>query len=152
MIRIARATEEHAQYVASHLRESDRRELAAAGHTDLEAPVLESVQVSPFSFVALHDGVPLCVFGVLPDSVLSPRARLWMLGTEEINFTKKDFVKTCRMVVKGLLDIYPVLYNTVYAKYPQAIRLLQFLGATFGRTVKANTGEPFLIFEIRREK
>ena len=151
MIRIARATNEHAQYVATHLRESDKRELARAGRTNFEAAVLESVDVSPFAFVALQGKKPLCVFGLLPDSVLSPRARLWMLGTPNINLTKKDFVKTCRIVVDGLLDIYPQLYNAVDANYPQAIRLLQFLGATFGKTVASPTGAPFLIFEIRRE-
>lgn len=152
MMQIARATQAHAQYVAKHLRESDKRELARAGRTDFESAVLESVDVSPFAFVALFQKKPLCVFGLRPDAVLSPRARLWMLGTPDINLTKKDFVKTCRMVVDGLLDIYPVLYNAVDANYPQAIRLLQFLGATFGKNVKSPTGAPFLIFEIRREQ
>lgn len=152
MIHIARADKEFTEYVAKHLRESDKREMANAGRTNFEDAVRESVDVSPFAFCALNDGVPLCVFGVKPDSVLSPRARLWMLGTPNISLTKKSFVRQCRIVVDGLLDIYPVLYNAVDANYPQAIRLLQFLGATFGKTVKSSTGAPFLIFEIRRKK
>lgn len=152
MIHIARATQEYTDYVAKHLRKSDQCELARAGRTDFEQAVRESVRISPFAFVGLNAGVPLCVFGLLPDSVLSPRARVWMLGTPNINYTKKSFVKHCRIILEGLLDIYPVLYNAVDANYPQAIRLLQFLGATFGKTVISPTGAPFLLFEIRRKK
>lgn len=151
MIHIKATKKEHALYVAKHLRESDKREMMRAGQQDSTAAVLESVRVSPFAFTALKDGVPMALFGVKPDSVLSPRARVWLLGTDEINFTKKEFVKNCRIVVDGLLDIYPILYNAVDASYTQAVRLLQFLGAQFGKTVKSPTGAPFLIFEIRRK-
>lgn len=152
MIHIARTTPEHTEYVAAHLRQGDIDELEHAGRTDYAHAVRESVEVSVFAFTALHDGVPMCLFGIRPDGILSRRARVWLLGTPEINTTKKGFVKTCQMVVDGLLDIYPVLYNAVDAQYPQARRLLTFLGAEFIKKVTSPTGSPFILFEIRRKK
>lgn len=152
MIHIARTLPEHTEYVAAHLRQGDIDEMTRAGLTDPAAVVRESVEVSTFAFTALHDGVPMCLFGLRPDGILSRRARVWLLGTPEINTAKKDFVKTCKMVVDGLLDIYPVLYNAVDAQYPQAHRLLTFLGAEFIKKATSPNGNPFILFEIRRKK
>lgn len=151
MIHIRRTLPEDAPFIAKRLRQGDLLELARAGLTDPAAACAESVRQSAFAFTALHDGVPMCLFGLRPDGVLSSRARLWLLGTEEINKTKKDFLRTCQYVVAGFLDIYPVLYNAVDAAYPQARRLLEFLGAQFVKQTSAPTGAPFILFEIRRK-
>ena len=151
MILIKKANMQDARLVAKNLRATDKRELKRAGKEDYEQAVLDSVRVSPFAFAALEGKTPLCVFGMLPDGVLSIRARVWMLGTAAINENKKEFVKACRTVIDGMLDIYPILYNIVDANYPQAIRLLEFLGASFGEKITLDTGAPFLFFEIRRD-
>lgn len=152
MITIERTKNEHIRFVSARLRKGDKLELEHAGRKDYQAAVKESVAVSSFAFTALHNGVPMCLFGLRPDGLLSRRARVWLLGTGEINTTKKDFVRTCRAVLNGLLDIYPELYNAVDDGYPQAKRLLQFLGARFTRKVFAKTGRPFILFEIRRNQ
>lgn len=152
MIHIRRTLPEDVPFIAKRLRQGDRLELARAGLTDPAAALEESVRQSAFAFTALHDGVPMCLFGLRPDGILSRRARVWLLGTPEINTTKKGFVKTCQMVVDGLLDIYPVLYNAVDAQYPQAHRLLTFLGAEFIKKATSPNGNPFILFEIRRKK
>lgn len=152
MIHIRRTLPEDVPFIAKRLRQGDRLELARAGLTDPAAALEESVRQSAFAFTALHDGVPMCLFGLRPDGILSRRARVWLLGTPEINTTKKGFVKTCQMVVDGLLDIYPVLYNAVDAQYPQAHRLLTFLGAEFIKKAISPNGNPFILFEIRRKK
>lgn len=152
MIHIRRTLPEDVPFIAKRLRQGDRLELARAGLTDPAAALEESVRQSAFAFTALHDGVPVCLFGLRPDGILSRRARVWLLGTPEINTTKKGFVKTCQMVVDGLLDIYPVLYNAVDAQYPQAHRLLTFLGAEFIKKATSPNGNPFILFEIRRKK
>lgn len=152
MIHIRRTLPEDVPFIAKRLRQGDRLELARAGLTDPAAALEESVRQSAFAFTALHNGVPMCLFGLRPDGILSRRARVWLLGTPEINTTKKGFVKTCQMVVDGLLDIYPVLYNAVDAQYPQAHRLLTFLGAEFIKKATSPNGNPFILFEIRRKK
>lgn len=152
MIHIRRTLPEDVPFIAKRLRQGDRLELARAGLTDPAAALEESVRQSAFAFTALHGGVPMCLFGLRPDGILSRRARVWLLGTPEINTTKKGFVKTCQMVVDGLLDIYPVLYNAVDAQYPQAHRLLTFLGAEFIKKATSPNGNPFILFEIRRKK
>lgn len=152
MIHIRRTLPEDVPFIAKRLRQGDRLELARAGLTNPAAALEESVRQSAFAFTALHDGVPMCLFGLRPDGILSRRARVWLLGTPEINTTKKGFVKTCQMVVDGLLDIYPVLYNAVDAQYPQAHRLLTFLGAEFIKKATSPNGNPFILFEIRRKK
>lgn len=151
MIHIRRTLPDDAPFIAKRLRQGDRLELAHAGLTDPTASCAESVRQSAFAFTALHDGVPMCLFGLRPDGVLSSRARLWLLGTDEINKTKKDFLRTCKYVVAGFLDIYPVLYNAVDAEYKQARRLLEFLGAKFIKQTTSPTGAPFMLFEIRRK-
>lgn len=151
MIHIRRTLPEDAPFIAKHLRQGDRLELARAGLTDCSAALEESVRQSAFAFTALHDGVPMCLFGLRPDGILSKRARLWLLGSEEINRTKKDFLRACKYVVDGFLDIYPELYNAVDAQYGQARRLLEFLGAEFIKETASPTGAPFILFEIRRK-
>lgn len=148
---IVRASEFHARWVATHLREGDKQELRRAGREDFEQAVLQSVNVSVFSFAALHKGLPVCVFGLVPDGFMAHSARVWLLGTESLNFMKKSFVKKCRQMISQMLGMYPVLYNAVDANYPQALRLLRFLGAEFVEKVITKTGAPFLIFEIRRK-
>ena len=151
MIQIKKATIQYAEFVAKNLRPGDKRELKRAGQNNFTRAGLESVRISPCAFAALNDAEPICVFGLKPDGMLAKRARVWMLGTNAINANKRGFVKACRTVINGFLDIYPVLYNAVDASNPKAVRLLEFLGAEFGEKVTLPTGAPFLLFEIRRE-
>lgn len=150
MIRIEKATLDDALYVAKHLRPGDKCELERAGHTDFTLALRQSVEISPFAFTAFREKDPLCVFGLLPDGIISQRAKVWLLGTEDLNKIKKSFIITARRVVGQMLELYPVLYNAVDAHYPQAKRLLNYLGAEMKEKVKSKTGAEFLIFEIRR--
>lgn len=150
MIRIEKATLGDALYVAKHLRPGDKCELERAGHTDFTLALRQSVEISPFAFTAFKEDLPICVFGLLPDGIISRRAKVWLLGTEELNKIKKSFVLNARRIVGEMLALYPVLYNAVDAHYPQAKRLLNYLGAEIVKQVKSKTGAEFFIFEIRR--
>lgn len=152
MMHIERTKPEHISFVADNLLPSDILEIWRAGLPDYKEAVRESVKVSVFAFTALHDGVPVCLFGLRPDGVMSGRARVWMLSTPEIFKTAREFIRASRTVINGLLELYPVLYNAVDARYPSAKRLLRFLGADFGREVKSPAGFTFILFEIRRTK
>lgn len=152
MIRIERTKPEQIAYVADNLLPSDILEIRRAGLDDYKEAVRESVKVSAFAFTALHNGVPVCLFGLRPDGIMSARARVWMLSTPEIYKSSREFIRAARTVVSGLLDLYPVLYNAVDAHYPRAKRLLRFLGASFGREIKSPAGFTFIHFQIRRTK
>lgn len=148
---IRRATLADATYVATHLRNADKLELIRCGWADFETPLRQSVEMSPFAGVALKDDVPICVFGLLPDSLIGDRARVWLLGTPLISRVKKTFIKYAHRFIEEMLGRYPILYNAVDAQNEPAKRLLQALGATFYQTVDMH-GSPFLLFEIRRNK
>lgn len=152
MIHIERTQPEHIAYVANNLLPSDILEMWRAGLPDYQEAVRESVNASAFAFTALHDGVPVCLFGLRPDGIMSGRARLWMLSTPEIFKAAREFIRASQTVLTELLDLYPVLYNAVDAHYPSAKRLLRFLGAEFGRELKSPAGFTFIHFEIRRDK
>lgn len=152
MINFVRATPGHAHALAARLRTGDKQELRRAGQPDFARAVLQSVQNSPFAFAAYANNKLLCVFGLVPDSGLSVRARVWLLGTTAINQHKKSFLRACREVLAKCWEIYPVLYNAVDQQYPQALRLLRALGATFGQTLYGPDKDPFVVFFLIKNR
>ena len=123
-------TQDHADYIAKHLREVDRIEAWALHRLSPTMAVNGSLFLSEHSYTVLADDEPVLVFGVQPESMVSSTGVVWLLATDNIIKIKKQFVKRCKNVLLDLIQDYDVVYNYVYTKNTTALRWLKWLGFT----------------------
>jgi hypothetical protein len=132
------------------LRRKDAEEVLALG-ADVESELAESFARSRQRYTIERRGVPLAMFGILPETVLGDRAVVWLLGTDDLAQIKKTFVRGTGIFLRRFLEEYPVLYNAVPASYTQAIRWLTAFGARFEPAAPLGPrGELFRRFVIWR--
>lgn len=87
--------------------------------------LLRSIEVR----CGLIDGVAACVWGLIPPTILSDHAWLWLLTTNIIAEHKFLFIRHSQRYVEEALDKYPTIVGDVLVDNPQAIRWLKWLGA-----------------------
>lgn len=88
---------------------------------------------------------PVCAWGLVPPTMLSDGAYLWLYSDPEIKEHKFTFVRQSQLVIEDMLKLYPLIYGVTRIGGDHSIRWLRWLGATFG---EPHNG--FLPFEIRR--
>jgi hypothetical protein len=122
-------------YVAAHMRESDKRELEAM-HGPCDVSALACLlgewtdPDSPYNAtIAITDehGVPAGICGCAHEII-------WMLGTEELTSTREHrrlLVVEGRRWVEELLAIRPYVHNYCLADNRESIRWLKALGFRF---------------------
>lgn len=139
--------------IADRLRDKDREEVQSQGFTSGEA-LKTSFEASFISYSAYLNEKIICIFGIVPVSLIGNRATIWMLGSEELNQIKLSFVKYTREFIDFFLGKYPLLENWVDGRYNQAIKWLQLCGAEFDfdRPITTRDGVDFYHFEIRRRQ
>ena len=82
------------------------------------------------AYVGLINNEIACAWGVVKDSVLGKKARIWLLSTAIIeNAPVKVAIETKRELNK-LMKEYPYLENDVDAKYTKCLQWLHWLGFT----------------------
>jgi hypothetical protein len=98
-------------------------------------------------WVGLYEDEVHCVWGVIPPTILSDRAYLWLYTDEEkVSEHQFVFIRRSQIAVKRLLEEYKVLYGTTDATSKKTIRWLKWLGAEF-----IPSGDRALEFVIRRK-
>ena len=138
-----------AEALAAGLRQQDRAELDAAGHTDHLQTIRASVAMSDWCRTALADGEVACIFGVAPmGGLLDPRGVPWMLGTDLVPQNRRTLARLAPMYIRVMLQMYPHLLNTVHARNTLAVRWLARAGFTLHAPHDHN-GEPFRLFEMK---
>lgn len=149
-IELAEATDELLAQVAAETRQADRDELWAQARQTPEQALAAGARNGLFTLVALFDGAPVCVFGVVPVSALSGVGAPWMVATDRLDRHARQFVRHCRPVVAEMSAIFPVLRNLVDARNTRAVRWLRWLGFTLFPAVPFGPDRlPFHPFEIR---
>ncbi len=92
-----------------------------------------SLEESRFSWVGMIDEEIICLWGLIPHSLLSDDAVLWLHVTDKFEGNEFIFVRHSQEVIKNLLLMeYPVIRGHVLAANGKAIRWLRWLGAEFG--------------------
>lgn len=122
------ATPDTVRYIAAHLREADRKELAVTAFgRSVEDVLLESMRISRWATVARVDGLPAIVYGVAPTAERGVGAA-WMLATDAINRVRRPFIEVCRGEVDLMQASFPILCNYVHRDNRVAIAWLEWLG------------------------
>ena len=70
-----------------------------------------------------------CMWGLIPPTILSTRAYLWLLTTDIVAEHKFLFVRHSQRYVEEMLELYPEIYGDVLADNAAAKRWLRWLGA-----------------------
>jgi len=74
----------------------------------------------------------LCFLGLIPPTLLSDRAYLWLQTTEHLHSHLFIFIRYSQRLVAEMLEHYPVIVGHTEITNTKAIRWLRWLGATFG--------------------
>ena len=115
-------SEDHAQWIAAHMREPERRDCERTLGTVERA--LELAHESDLLMTVLRDDEPVATFGVLEGPPPTP----WALLTESAPERPKEAYKAFRDWSRTLLDRYGHLENEVPADDEIAVALLDRLG------------------------
>ncbi len=79
------------------------------------------------------DGVLACIWGVIPPTLLSNQAYLWLYTTDAIKGHEFVLVRHSQLVIEGILEEYPSIVGHAIIGSDKSIRWLKWLGAKFGQ-------------------
>jgi hypothetical protein len=108
-------------------------DLKGVGLTVEEAEVMRvCVALSSDVWTGYVDGKVACTWGVVPPSLLSETAYLWLYTTDIIEEHKFAFVRHSQVQIQRLLEVYKTIHGHCVLGSASSIRWLKWLGATFG--------------------
>lgn len=81
------------------------------------------------------DGKLACMWGLIPPSLMSFQAYLWMMHTPLVEEHTFLFVRYSQLAMKEMLKEYEVIVGHVEAEQDRSIRWLRWLGAVFDQPV-----------------
>lgn len=96
-------------------------------------------------YVGSIHGKLCCAWGLIPPSLLSDRAHLWLYSNDAVEDYKFIFVRNSQRAVEAMLELYPTIFGFCEIDNARSIRWLRWLGAIFGPPLKT-----FIPFEIRK--
>lgn len=142
------ATVEDAVFIASRLREADRRECDALLALPPEQVLPQAVAAGQRVWT-LHTaaGEPVGLYGVNPVEGLPQVGTIWAVGTTGVTGSR-DLIVAAAACVDALNDEYPVLTNLMDARNTLHQRWLRRLGFVFLRRIESwgARGVPFIEF------
>ena len=113
-----------------------RRLIAASkpsGLSQRESQALDiSLAITSKVWIGLYDGEAACAWGLMPPTLLSDQAHLWLYTTDLIKDHEFLFVRYSQRVLEVILEEYPRIIGLTDPQMPGAMRWLRWLGASFG--------------------
>lgn len=95
-------------------------------------------------WVGIVDGALACAWGLVPPTLLSDSAHLWLYTTPAVDAHRFLLVRKSQLVVQGMLQLYPRITGYTLIENASAQRWIEWLGGAYGQP----EGK-FLPFEIR---
>lgn len=145
---IREASREDCIALSKNLRKADLDEIFHAGRLLPEQELLLGYRTSTKTWSVVWEGEVIAVFGVggIPGVIGFP----WMLASPSLGKMRKSFLKGCRDVIKGMLKMYPLLENQVWAGNTVHIQWLKWLGFTIEPASPHDiSGQPFHRFYMK---
>ncbi|WP_419783348.1 hypothetical protein [Maridesulfovibrio sp.] len=118
------------EFVASNLRESDRKDMEGL-HPGKPAReiIVGDVEYSAFVYGLYRDGRILALFGVIP---LAPGVGTpWLVGTGEVDETPLSFARASHRLLSMLQRSFPVLDTWICSRNSKSVRWHQWCGFEF---------------------
>ncbi len=101
---------------------------------------------SPIVWESSINGEGACIWGMIPPTLLSDRAYIWLYTTEVADQHTFILVRYSRLMLDEMQKEYPILFGFCKVSDPRAIRWLKWLGAEFGHSENRK-----IPFEIRKK-
>ena len=150
---IRNSMQEDVEFLNTKLRQSDVDEVWASHHHTPEEALKISITNALLCITAIKNGIPICIFGIHPDSILGNKATIWFLATDELKKHSKQFLRLSKGFISYFLEYYPLLYNFVDDRNRQSICWLKWCGANMNGAVTYGIEKmPFHYFEFRRQQ
>ena len=89
------------------------------------------IELSELVRVGKVDDVVCCVWGLIPPSLLSNKAYLWLITTDQLTEHQFVLVRHSQIEIARLLEEYEVIIGHCSVGQPKSIRWLRWLGAEF---------------------
>lgn len=101
-------------------------------NTEDRAAMDRSIQNSTKVWAGLEDDTLLGFWGLIPPTILSNQAYMWLYTTEHLKEHVFVFVRHSQRAVKILLEQYPNIVGHCAVNNHRAHQWLKWLGAEFG--------------------
>lgn len=151
MIKFVRPTFDMIESIAEDMRQADADEVWASNrHTPLQS-LMKGWENSHYSTVAMCNGQPLVMIGLVRRDLITERGVVWMLGANKAMKYRRDFLLQTKPIIDEMLVICSYLYNMVYIKNTRSIQWLKRLGFTVDNAIPYGpAGEMFHPFYLER--
>ena len=135
----------HFESVASRMDEMDAEEILMSSGLTPQESMLEACNSNMENIAIESEGGTVYAVGGF-----SKEGVVWFVVTKEVSgFGLRDKLQLFRLIElmkdKVLTNVSPIIYNTVYKKNTQHLKLLELLGADFE---ELPTDDRFLLFSI----
>lgn len=87
---------------------------------------------SIWTWIGTDDDKVLCYMGLIPPTLLSDQAYLWLRTTEVMHEHVFVFVRYSQVVIAEMLTEFPAIIGHCEVSATKSIRWLRWLGAEFG--------------------
>lgn len=82
-------------------------------------------------WVGMVDRKFICTWGLIPPTLLSDQAYLWLYTTEAVKDHEFIFVRKSQQAIEQMLERYPTIVGCAQVGADRSIRWLKWLGAKF---------------------
>lgn len=106
--------------------------------------IVRSIRNSSRTWAGLLDGRLVCMWGLIPPTLMSDTAYLWLITTKHLHGHEFLFIRHSQRAVKAMLEEFPEIVGHTLIENRRAIQWLRWLGAVFGPPIN-NTVYPFTI-------
>lgn len=89
----------------------------------------------------------VAVWGLVPPTLLSDVAYLWVHTNEKLSGNEFVFIRTSQRWMEEILEEYPTIVGHARVDMPQSIRWIRLCGGVFGESL----GKDLIPFSIRRK-
>lgn len=113
------------------VREGKNDELLEVPCTPVQQEVLRKVLSRSLIYSAYLDGVVAAAWGLIPPTLLSESAYVWLLTTPLAERHKFLLVRYSQLFVEEMLKKFPELVGDVILPNDRAIRWIKWLGGEF---------------------
>jgi hypothetical protein len=107
------------------------------------------LNASVTAWTGMIDGGLACIWGLVPPTILSDTAYLWLYTTPVLDQHKFTFVRHSQLMIEKMLEDFPVIVGHVLAGQERSKRWLKWLGVTF-KPIEARGHVRLVPFELRR--
>ena len=107
--------------------------------------ILRAMKNSTHIWVGADDGKVIAVWGLIPPTLMSDTAYLWLFTTKHFTSHVFMFVRHSQRAIQSMLEEFPHICGHGVVAHSRSLRWLHWLGAEFGEPQG-----PYIPFTIRK--